>query len=91
MCSSDLFPSHDTFIEELGNALSSTATYYNNLGGAYKSKGEYDKAIDYYKKALEIDLKTIGENNPNTAIVNVFSNINIALCTHPVNLYNSLS
>ena len=29
--------------------------------------GEYDKAIEYYDKAFEIQLATIGENHPSTA------------------------
>jgi tetratricopeptide (TPR) repeat protein len=30
------------------------ASTYNNLGLEYADKGEWDKAIDYYKKDLEI-------------------------------------
>ena len=33
------------------------AIRWNNLGAAWDNKGEYDKAIEYYEKALEIDLK----------------------------------
>ncbi|MCP4370660.1 MAG: TIR domain-containing protein, partial [Deltaproteobacteria bacterium] len=40
----------------------------NNLGLAWKAKGEYDKAIEYYEKALKSDLKTFGEEHPNVAI-----------------------
>ncbi len=31
-----------------------TATTYNNFGGAYASKGEYDRAIEFFQKALHI-------------------------------------
>ena len=31
-----------------------TATTYNNLGGAYASKGEFDRAIEFFQKALNI-------------------------------------
>ncbi|MBK8873669.1 MAG: tetratricopeptide repeat protein [Bacteroidetes bacterium] len=34
---------------------SNCAIDYNNLGGAYDSKGRFDKAIDYHNKALAID------------------------------------
>ena len=42
-----------------GEKHSSVATSYNNLGSAYHAKGDLDKAIDYFNKALKIwlDLK----------------------------------
>ncbi|MDX1907393.1 MAG: tetratricopeptide repeat protein [Bacteroidia bacterium] len=43
------------------------ATLLNNLGFAWYSKGEYDKAIGYYDKALQISLKALGENHPDVA------------------------
>lgn len=33
---------------------------YNGIGIAYYSKGDYDKALEYYEKALKIDLKIYG-------------------------------
>jgi Tfp pilus assembly protein PilF len=43
------------------------ATIQNNLGATWKEKGEYDKAIAYYEKALKIDLKVFGNDHPNLA------------------------
>ena len=40
---------------------------YNNLGLAYDSKGDYDKAIEYYQKALKINLKKPGPEHPDVA------------------------
>ncbi len=40
----------------------------NNLGLAWDSKGDYNKAIEYYEKALQSDLNTFGEEHPNVAI-----------------------
>jgi len=40
---------------------------YNNLGLAYNNKGAYDKAIEYYKKALKIDIKKLGPEHPSVA------------------------
>ncbi|MCK5176302.1 MAG: tetratricopeptide repeat protein, partial [Candidatus Aenigmarchaeota archaeon] len=40
------------------------AQIYNNLGGAYKSKGEYDKAIEYLEKAVKI----LEEDHPDVAV-----------------------
>ena len=37
---------------------------YGLLGLAYLSKGEYEKAIGYYEKALAIQLKTLGAEHP---------------------------
>ena len=39
----------------------------NKLGSAWKSLGEYKKAIDYFEKALKIDLKAYDENHPKVA------------------------
>ena len=43
-------------------------TINNNLGLAYHNKGEYDKAIEYYQKAIAIDKKFYGEEHPEIAI-----------------------
>ncbi|MCP4264066.1 MAG: tetratricopeptide repeat protein, partial [Candidatus Brocadiaceae bacterium] len=40
----------------------------NKLGSAWYSKGEYDKAIEYYEKALKSDINTFGEEHPQVAI-----------------------
>ena len=41
---------------------------YNNLGVAYGNKGDYDRAIEYYQKALKIDLKKLDPEHPEVAI-----------------------
>ncbi len=58
------------FIELIGPLTTdylNVATYRNNLGTAWNAKGKYDKAIEYYEKALKSDLKTFGEDHPNVA------------------------
>ncbi|GAX60811.1 tetratricopeptide [Candidatus Scalindua japonica] len=54
-------------IGPLTTEYSNASTYRNNLGAAWKAKGNYDKAIEYYEKALKSDLKTFGEDHPNVA------------------------
>jgi tetratricopeptide (TPR) repeat protein len=44
-----------------------TGASYHNIANMYDSIGEYDKALSYYENALAIRLKTIGEDNPDTA------------------------
>ena len=46
----------------------------NNLGVLLRDQGNYDEAVDYYLKALEIRQITLGESHPATA----FSHLNIA-------------
>ena len=45
------------------------AASYNNLGNVYRDKGEYERAIEYYKQSLEIMLKAYHDspNHPDIA------------------------
>lgn len=69
---------YDTFTKDvtedairyLQTAISFDNEYANAfllLGLVYSDKGEYDRAIEYQQKALEIFLKTTGRNHPDTA------------------------
>ena len=51
----------------LGQEHPSTATSYNNIGGVYDNLGDYDKALEYYSKALAICEKVLGPEHPSTA------------------------
>ena len=46
------------------------------LGVAYKNKGEYDLAIDYYERALKIQVASLGEEHPDVA--SSYSNLGLA-------------
>jgi tetratricopeptide (TPR) repeat protein len=54
-------------------SMNGTAAIYNNLGLVYEAKWQYDKAIEYYEKALVIQKKTVGEDHPDT--VNSYNNL----------------
>ena len=43
------------------------AASYNNLGLAYKNKGVYDRAIEYYEKSLRIKIAALGDEHPSVA------------------------
>ena len=43
------------------------ASTYNNIGLVHHNKGEYDKALEHYKKALAIDLKQLGPEHSDLA------------------------
>ena len=45
------------------------AKWYNNLGGAYLNKGDYDFAISYYQKSLSIFQQFLASNDPSMKIV----------------------
>ena len=40
----------------------------NKRGLAWGKKGEFDKAIEYFEKIMQSDLKDFGEEHPNVAI-----------------------
>jgi tetratricopeptide (TPR) repeat protein len=69
----DLLVTIDHFdkAEELYNVLleqtsneDEKALYYHQLGYLKEDQGDYEKGIDYYEKALEIDQKTLPPNHP---------------------------
>ena len=43
------------------------AISYNNIGLVHDNKGEYDKALEHYQKALAIVLKQLGAEHPSVA------------------------
>jgi len=55
-----LAPSLYRFERILGTNHPSTAMSYHNIGIAYWSKGKYDKALEFYKKALAIRERVLG-------------------------------
>ena len=46
-----------------------TAMSYNNIGLVYNSQGDYDQALEYCQKALEIFEKALGAEHPYTKTV----------------------
>jgi len=43
------------------------AISYNNIGLVCSKKGEYDMALEWYQKCLDILLKTLGAEHPDVA------------------------
>ncbi len=61
--------------EETNGQDDTTASSYNNIGIVYDNLGDYDKALEYHNKALEIFKDVLGENHPDTA--SSYNNIGI--------------
>ncbi len=58
----------DLLIEEIKEEFRlKIAIYFNNLGLIFHNSGDYDKAEDYYLKALKIREKVLEENHPDLA------------------------
>ena len=53
--------------EEIDEKSEQTAGAYNNIGVVYYNLSEYDDALKYYKDALKIQEKVLGEEHPDTA------------------------
>ena len=43
------------------------ATLFNNMAGVYHAQGDYEKALEYYGKALAISERVLGTDHPDTA------------------------
>ena len=68
-----------TIAEKLyGKNHPETATAYNNIGLVYDKLCDFDKALEYYKKALQICEANSGYNNPDIAMS--FDNIGKIYC-----------
>lgn len=55
-------------LEVHGEKHSNIANSYNNIGEAWRKKGNYHKTIEYCEKALKLNLELHGEKNHNVAI-----------------------
>lgn len=53
--------------EKYGENHSDVAACHNNIGFAYGSLGDYDKALKCHQKALKIQLQVLGGNHPSVA------------------------
>ena len=53
--------------EETNGQDDTTATSYNNIGIVYDYLGDYDKALEFKNKALEIRKEVLGEKHRDTA------------------------
>ena len=51
------------------------ANLYNEIGLVYYKQGDYEKALEYYRKALVIKEKQLGNNHPSTSIT--YNNIGL--------------
>ena len=47
--------------------ISDQITFYNGAGEIYYEKGDYSKALECFKEALNVELSVYGENNPTIA------------------------
>jgi tetratricopeptide (TPR) repeat protein len=54
-------------LKTLGKWHPLVAKSYNNIGSLWEKKGEYDKALEFYQKCLDIELKTLGAEHPYVA------------------------
>ena len=62
-------------IAEKNNDSIDIAISYNNIGSVYSDKGDYDKALEYYNKALTIWKSKLGEEH--TDVARSYNNIGL--------------
>ncbi|MDR2637836.1 MAG: tetratricopeptide repeat protein, partial [Zoogloeaceae bacterium] len=51
------------------NKLIKQATTYSDLGLASYKQGDYSKALEWYRKALDISEKVLGKEHPDMAVI----------------------
>lgn len=51
----------ETIDDKDAEKLSPIADLYHNIGGVYCNQGDYEKALEYYQKALAISEKVLGK------------------------------
>ena len=47
--------------------LQQVAQSYNGIGAVYHSLGQYERALEYYQKYLDITIKISGQESPDVA------------------------
>ena len=55
------------FFDEGGREDADTGALFNNLAGVYSDQSDYEKALEYYGKALAICERVLGLDHPDTA------------------------
>ncbi|MBF0556214.1 MAG: tetratricopeptide repeat protein [Nitrospirae bacterium] len=63
----------DIITEAINEKDANVSILLNNLGYSFNTLGEYEKAIEYCEKALEIDLASLGDKHP--IVARDFNNI----------------
>ncbi|MCD8354571.1 MAG: tetratricopeptide repeat protein [Clostridiales bacterium] len=63
-------------VEDRLEESQTTSALYTRLGSVYGEQGKYAQAEEYYQKALNIRLKALGENHPDTATS--YNNLGVA-------------
>ena len=51
------------------------AASYNNIGNVYNRQGNYEEALEYYQKDLDITVRLVGQDHPDVA--SSYSNIGV--------------
>ena len=44
------------------------AKSYGGIGNVYNSQGQYERALEYYQKSLEIRIRVFGSDHPDVAV-----------------------
>jgi tetratricopeptide (TPR) repeat protein len=62
-------------LEYFPDEFKDNENFYINMGSVCADKGDYDKALEWYQKCLDIELKTLGAEHPSVA--NSYNNIGL--------------
>jgi tetratricopeptide (TPR) repeat protein len=50
-----------------GSSHPDVVASHSNIGAVYDSQGQYERTLEHYHKALEIDIKIPGQDSPSVA------------------------
>ena len=57
------------FFNECGREDTDAGALFNNMAGVFRAQGDYEKALEYCKRANAVFLSVFGENHPNTRVI----------------------